>query len=133
MQAINSFAEKIGRQVDLMLVPSAGWAASDSIVGLSDPYEDEALIQRLYDLCGESVRTIDLTSVIKAPGRSGIQYYRTDHHWTTDGAYLAYETYMQLLGRDYRAEEDFTVENRLGLPGLYLLESALWLTPGEGY
>ena len=131
MQAINSFAEKIGRQVDLMLVPSAGWAAQDTIVGLSDPYEDEALIQRLYDLCGESVRTIDLTSVIKAQEDPASLYYRTDHHWTTDGAYLAYETYMQLLGRDYRAKEDFTVETASGFQGSTYSECALWLTPGE--
>ncbi len=131
MQAINSFAEKIGRQVDLMLVPSAGWAAQDTIVGLSDPYEDEALIQRLYDLCGEGVRTIDLTSVIKAQEDPASLYYRTDHHWTTDGAYLAYETYMQLLGRDYRAKEDFTVETASGFQGSTYSESALWLTPGE--
>lgn len=131
MQAINSFAEKIGRQVDLMLVPSAGWAAQDTIVGLSDPYEDEALIQRLYDLCGEDVRTIDLTSVIKDQADPASLYYRTDHHWTTDGAYLAYETYMQLLGRDYRAEEDFTVETASGFQGSTYSESALWLTPGE--
>ena len=131
MQAINSFAEKIGRQVDLMLVPSAGWAAQDTIVGLSDPYEDEVLIQCLYDLCGEDVRTIDLTSVIKDQADPASLYYRTDHHWTTDGAYLAYETYMQLLGRDYRAEEDFTVETASGFQGSTYSESALWLTPGE--
>ena len=131
MQAIDSFAEKVGRQVDLMLVPTAGWAAQDTIVGLSDPYEDEALIQRLYDLCGESVRTIDLTSVIKAQEDPASLYYRTDHHWTTDGAYLAYETYMQLLGRDYRAKEDFTVETASGFHGSTYSESALWLTPGE--
>lgn len=131
MQAINNFAEKIGKQVDLMLVPSAGWAAQDTIVGLSDPYEDEVLIQRLYDLCGEGVRTIDLTSVIEAQPDPASLYYRTDHHWTTEGACLAYETYMQLLGRDYRAKEDFTVETASGFQGSTYSESALWLTPGE--
>lgn len=131
MQAINDFADKLGQQVDLMLVPSAGWAAQDSILGLSDPYEDEALIQRLYDLCGGNVRTIDLTSVIKAQEDPASLYYRTDHHWTTEGAYLAYETYMQLLGRDYRAKEDFTVETASGFQGSTYSESALWLTPGE--
>ena len=131
MQAINNFADKLGRRVDLMLAPSAGWAAQDSIVGFSDPYEDEDLIQRLYDLCGEDVRTIDLTSVIKAQEDPASLYYRTDHHWTTEGAYLAYETYMRLLGRDYRAKEDFTVETVPGFQGSTYSESALWLTPGE--
>ncbi len=131
MQAINNFADKLGRRVDLMLAPSAGWAAQDSIVGFSDPYEDEDLIQRLYDLCGEDVRTIDLTGVIKAQEDPASLYYRTDHHWTTEGAYLAYETYMRLLGRDYRAKEDFTVETVPGFQGSTYSESALWLTPGE--
>ena len=41
------------------------------------------------------------------------------------------ETYMRLLGRDYRAKEDFTVETVPGFQGSTYSESALWLTPGE--
>lgn len=44
-------------------------------------------------------------------------YYRTDHHWTTLGAYYAYEQFMQTIGRQAQPLDSFTfvdVENFLG-------------------
>ncbi|WP_246096496.1 DHHW family protein [Paenibacillus sinopodophylli] len=37
-------------------------------------------------------------------------YYKTDHHWTTYGAYLAYFAYAQQMGWTPVAEKDFTIE-----------------------
>ena len=34
-------------------------------------------------------------------------YFRTDHHWTADGAYRAYEQFCALAGRDVAAKEKF--------------------------
>lgn len=131
MKAITDFAGILGRPVDLMLIPSAGWAARNQILGLSDPYEDDALISRLYGLCGENVNTLDFVSVLEAQEDPASLYYRTDHHWTTEGAYLAYEAYMQELKRPYRSREDFTVETVHGFQGSTYSESALWLTAPE--
>ncbi|BBH22962.1 membrane protein [Paenibacillus baekrokdamisoli] len=36
-------------------------------------------------------------------------YYRTDHHWTTHGAYLAYAAYARKMGWKPLAESDFTI------------------------
>lgn len=36
-------------------------------------------------------------------------YYRTDHHWTTFGAYLAYRAYSESLGWEPLEEEDFHI------------------------
>ena len=37
-------------------------------------------------------------------------YYRTDHHWTTYGAYLAYVAYAKEQGWQPLAQEDFLIE-----------------------
>jgi hypothetical protein len=39
----------------------------------------------------------DLTDILQTHQEEYI-YYRTDHHWTTKGAYYAYETYLKSLG-----------------------------------
>lgn len=36
--------------------------------------------------------------------------YRTDHHWTTYGAYLAYQAYGEKMGWKVKDESEFTVE-----------------------
>lgn len=128
--AVNMFAQTIGAEVDYMIVPSAGWANEDTIKGLADPYMDEQLIGDLYQLAGENLNTVDILSVYETmDGRS--LYYRTDHHWTSLGAYTAYSTYMQQKGREYRAQDDFTVQKEDGFYGTTYSRSALWLTPTE--
>lgn len=130
VDAINSFAQAIGRPVDLMIVPSAGWANEAAIRNLSAPYTDEAMIDRLYGLASENVHTVDVLSVFaKLDGQS--LYYKTDHHWTSFGAYTAYKTYMEQLGKTYLPQEDFTVETVEGFKGSTYSRAALWLTPGE--
>lgn len=37
-------------------------------------------------------------------------YYRTDHHWTTYGAYLAYAAYAEQKGWQPLAESDFSIQ-----------------------
>ena len=128
MKYINKFAETLGQKVDLILVPSAGSMLQYSIQGIHDSYSDDTFIQEIYGLAGENVDTMDLVKVFQF--RDDL-YYRTDHHWTSKGAYLAYRAYMEYLGRDYAQQECFTVESFDGFRGSTYSRSALWLTPGE--
>ena len=130
MMAINMFAETVGQKVDMMIVPSAGWAVEESIQGLADPYLDEQMISDIYSLAGENLNTMDILSVFENMDGQSL-YYRTDHHWTSLGAYTAYSTYMQSLGRDYRAQSDFSVQTVDGFYGTTYSRSALWMTPTE--
>lgn len=45
-----------------------------------------------------------------APHASEAIYYRTDHHWTTYGAYLAYVAYAQQKGWKPLSQSDFMIE-----------------------
>lgn len=131
MDTINAFAQEAGVPVDLMIVPSAGWAAEEKIRGLSAPYEDEAIIGSIYALAEETVRTVDVLSVFDQTDAPELLYYKTDHHWTSLGAYTACRSYAGGLGKSYPAAEDFTVETVPDFYGSTYSRSALWLTPGE--
>lgn len=122
MKAINAFAEAVGRQVDLMIVPSAGWAA-----GLNQ-YQDAAVIDAVYGTAEENVTAVSVLPVFD--GRPEL-YYDTDHHWTSQGAYEGYRTYMTGKNRWFRPEDQFSVETISGFQGSTYSRSALWLTPGE--
>lgn len=130
VSAINSFAELIGRPVDMMIVPSAGWANEEIIENLSAPYTDEEMIARLYNQASSNVNTVDVLSVFENMDGQSL-YYKTDHHWTSLGTYTAYKTYMEQLGKSYRPQEDFTVETVENFKGSTYSRATLWLTPGE--
>lgn len=120
--AVNKLADTLNRQIDLMIVPSAGWA-----MGL-EAYRDEAIIRQIYNTASASVRTVDVTDVFA--GQPEL-YYDTDHHWTSRGAYLGYQAYRKALGKDFRAEEDFTKGIWARFQGSTYSRSALWLTEAE--
>lgn len=59
---------------------------------------------------------VDVTEVLKAKSNEYI-FYKTDHHWTTLGAFYAYEEYMKSIGKTPLSLEDFSLvssENFLG-------------------
>lgn len=131
MAKINAFAEKISQPVDLMLVPSAGYYLQDSIVGIHDPYQDDAIIEEIYAMAGESVQCRDLLTPFSKISDPASLYYRTDHHWTALGAYEAYCAYMTMLGKESVSREEFAVESHEGFLGSTCSRSGLWKIPAE--
>ena len=130
MKYINKFSAALDVPVDLLIVPSAGFLLEDTVVGIHDAYTDDAILQAIYSQAGEKLNTFDLLSVYQQMDADRL-YYRTDHHWTSYGAYQAYSAYMQSIGMDYPAVDFFTVERHSGFRGSTYTRSALWLTPAE--
>ncbi len=130
MEYINAFAQKLGRDVDFMLVPSAGYMMQEDIKGLKNPYIDDELIASAYALAREELRCLDLLGPFAGADRERL-YYRTDHHWTAYGAWLAYREYMESLGRESRAEEDYSLSYIPGFYGSTYSRSCLWQYPPE--
>lgn len=133
MKAINSFAQSLGRRVDLMLIPSAGWAARSEPVFTLDlfsreNYGDDRIISDIYAMAQEYVTCVDMRPVLEG---QETYYYKTDHHWTSEGAYEVYRAYMELLARDCPEADAFRVEQVEGFTGSNHSRSALWQIPSE--
>lgn len=122
LNAIQTFSEAAKQQVALMIVPSAGWAA-----GAKD-YADDAILDTIYAKAEGIAETFDLRPVFR--GKPEL-FYKTDHHWTSGGAYEACRTYMERIGRDYPSADAFEIETVPDFHGSTYSRSALWLTPGE--
>ncbi len=131
MSTINRFAMALGMDVDLMLVPSGGWAVSDRIIGPAVTYEDEQIISNIYAAADSHVKPLDVVSVFKNTADPGRLYYGTDHHWTSLGAWTAYNAYCQAAGKDAKPQDVFRVESIHGFHGSTYSRSALWLTPAD--
>ncbi len=122
MKAINALADTLEQEIHVMVVPSAGWAAG------VEGYTDDASLEAIYTAAGEWVSPVPVEDIYE--GRPEL-YYNTDHHWTSQGAYLGYSAFAEAAGREARGAEDFTVTVAEGFRGSTYSRSALWLTPAE--
>lgn len=80
----------------VMMVPTADTILSDKMPFHAPYYDQEAFLERVRQQIGEE-HYIDVYSVLSRHREEEI-YYRTDHHWTTLGAYYGYLAWMGAVG-----------------------------------
>ena len=81
--------------VKLMLVPTSITINSDKLPFASTNENQLDTINTITEYAG--IDTVDLYDEFMA-NRDKQLFYRTDHHWTTDGAYIAYKKYCEKAG-----------------------------------
>lgn len=104
IKAVNNFIKVTGLPAELMIIPSASEVQSYRLPRFATTWNQSAEIEMIYSNI-ENAACIPITDVLKAHKYEYI-YYRTDHHWTTWGAYLAYKAYceaVQLTPAEYKA------------------------------
>ena len=112
--AVNAFsAQHPELNMNLMLVPGAAAILTDALpknAPVRDQLQDIRAIQEQLD---GSITVLEAGSVLSAHAQEEI-YYKTDHHWTSLGAYLVYAANAPALGLDpnqgfdvYTVSEDF--------------------------
>ena len=80
-----------------MLVPTSAYIYQDELPANAPSYDQQQLLDRAAAL--QQAENIPVHQAL-LDAREEYIYYRTDHHWTTKGAYLAYEAYMKAAGRE---------------------------------
>lgn len=108
--AINKFSENNNIPVYFMLVPTSAEIYRDELPESAPNANQRDLINYVYGGLSKSVSTIDVYSAMQA-GKFDYIYYRTDHHWTTGGAYLAYEAAGKKMGYEPVPKEMYDVEH----------------------
>ena len=78
------------------IVPNA-WGVLSEKLPAGAPVEDQKALIDAIDQAMPDVRTANLTEALRSR-RSEPLYYRTDHHWTSLGAYYAYQQLCTALG-----------------------------------
>ena len=75
----------------VMIAPTAVTVERDRLPALAPAGDEGGYLDRLArDLSGAPARFIDLRAALAGARAQGQVYYRTDHHWTSDGAHAAY-------------------------------------------
>lgn len=90
--------ENLGKdRVKAMLVPSASWILKEKLPFLAAPYDQGLVTDKLASLLGGKEQLADAESALLEHREEEI-YYRTDHHWTMEGAYEGYRAWAVSMG-----------------------------------
>ena len=85
--------------LNAMIVPTAVNIYSKKLPFGAVKGDQKAFLTQLQsDLAASGINWIDLSEPFAACDKATQLYYRTDHHWTSDAALLAYQTYNKTLG-----------------------------------
>lgn len=109
----------------VMLVPTADNILKDKLPDYAAYYDETGLLAKVKALVGEE-RYVDVYSALQEHAEEDI-YYRTDHHWTSLGAYYGYLEWLNVMeeepvileaDRREAVTEDFlgTLHSRINLP-----------------
>lgn len=108
LEAINSFHDKMPNILtNVMLIPTAVKVYEDKLPPFALTYDQALMIEQAQKTL--EIPLIDVYSVLK-DHRDEYIYYKTDHHWTTLGAYYAYQTLMMTLNESAYPLNDFVID-----------------------
>ncbi len=87
LTAINSFAQKHkDLNVKFMLVPNAISIQQDKLPLFASDDQQNTQMDHVYDSLDSSIKKVDIRNRLKKHSNEYL-YYKTDHHWTSLGAY----------------------------------------------
>ncbi len=115
LEAVSDFRVTAGRPVHMVLAPRAIDVLGSYLPGAASADRAEAVWEMLDTYADGQIGGEQVMMSLREPMRSLVEageavWYRTDHHWTTLGAYHAYAAMGDLLGYTPTPIEDFTVE-----------------------
>ena len=106
-QYINSFC-KNADNVYCLIAPTAQEIYKDKLPGYLNLTSESEYISSFYSKLN-NIKTVDIIPELESES-DGYLYYRTDHHWTTNGAFIAYNKLSEVMGLSKFDKNDFDVE-----------------------
>lgn len=97
ISAVAQFSARHPGQVTFLLAPSASLVYPEKLPFHAPMLNENAFLDDIFAEIGQSARVLDLRGLFSAH-KDEYLYYRTDHHWTSGGAWLAYTEFCRQEG-----------------------------------
>lgn len=99
------------RDIDVyaLLVASKSEVLKEKLPNFAPTVDEVKIIDELEGALRENINILSLIDPLKNKSNQDI-YYKTDHHWTSRGAYYAYKHFIETKGKKPLSEEDFIIE-----------------------
>ncbi len=94
---IDTYGETV--PITFTIIPNAYMILPEKLPEGLTQVDQAAYTAPIYEAVGDKAQVVDFTGALTAHKDDYI-FYRTDHHWTTLGAYYAYAAYAESLGME---------------------------------
>lgn len=128
VQALAAFTEQhTGTPMTFLCVPTTGAMMTEQLPDLHDSYPDGKLLEEIRNSLDDRTEWIDTERLLQQQIAAGnTVYYRTDHHWTSAGAYAAYCALAQAWGLEPASQSSYDIQTYDGFYGTTYSKSGLW-------
>ena len=100
LEAMKKFREQYKEiSMYIMLVPNAANVEADKLPGYAVTADQEKQFEHIQNTLGSAFNWVNVDDILKKHKSEEI-YYRTDHHWTTLGAYYGYQALAEAMKLD---------------------------------
>lgn len=107
INAIKSFADTYSDiPATVMLIPDAACILSESLPAFASVEDQRQMFSMAEREIGDSVTWVDAYSILNKH-KSEKLYYKTDHHWTTQGAFYVFQGAAASLGIEGDVSDDY--------------------------
>ncbi len=130
INTIAQFAKESNISATVMLAPSTGYITTDILPNKHIIYNDDESFEKAREIFRENqIAFVDVRDEFKDAYQSGTDiYYKTDHHWTTQGAYIAYCDLADNFGFTPNAKDDYKITSYEDFYGTTYSSSGFWFT-----
>ena len=95
---VNEFAEtNSDLNCTWLLIPNACYVYEDRLPSYASCYDQSEVLAYIYGSVSDEIAVTDCFDELMA-NKDKYIYYKTDHHWTMQGAYIGYESYCEFVG-----------------------------------
>ena len=124
----NHMQTRLNVPTTVMVAPSTGYICEDKLPAVHKEYHDNEAFTELQNTF-QAAKFVDIREDLKGAYQNGEQvFYRTDHHWTTFGAYTAYRALGKPLGIVPNDESIYEKTAYQGFYGTTYSTSGFWMT-----
>lgn len=124
---VAEFAQKYPGRVTFLLAPSASVIYPEELPAGAPMMDENTMLDGIFDAVSPYADVIDLRETYTAR-KDEYLYFKTDHHWTTHGAYVAYEQFCALKGLTPFDLSAHTEETVTGFYGTHYSTTRWWNT-----
>lgn len=128
---VDECAEHLEVPAAVLIAPSTGYICEDKLPAVHLSYHDDEYFTALADGLSHA-DFVDIRDDFKREYAAGNQlYYKTDHHWTSYGAYVAYRALADTLGYQPNGRDAYTVTAVDGFYGTTYSGSGFWMNGAD--
>lgn len=131
LSVLSEFLKRTGKPATALIVPTTGAVESDFLPWLHETYPDRSLLEVIQKTLNHAANWCDVLGAFESDPEREKLFYRTDHHWTTQGAYCAYRLFCAETARTPMPKTTYEITEVPDFYGTSYAKSGLWATKSD--